>query len=164
MGPLAWVSIVLQIATQAPPADSAQAHLRRAVLCRQNRDHPCAIAELRQALQIRPDLRDAQTSRPSWDPRTWSADQAARVLLVLALEADPARLARCLDQLCNTADVSELAAFCFPAISIARTLPGSRCALGSTPVPSVAGIWRSFTSTGAPRIAVRQPPVYRGVD
>lgn len=57
------------------------------------------------------DLRDAEASRPSWDPRTWSADQAARVLLVLALEADPARLARCLDQLCNTADVSELAAF-----------------------------------------------------
>jgi hypothetical protein len=57
------------------------------------------------------DLRDAQASRPGWDPRVWSADQAARVLLVLALQADPARLARCLDQLCNTADVSELAAF-----------------------------------------------------
>ena len=57
------------------------------------------------------DLSDAQAARPGWDPRTWSADQAARVQLVLALEADPARLARCLDQLCNTADVSELAAF-----------------------------------------------------
>jgi hypothetical protein len=57
------------------------------------------------------DLSDAQAARSGWDPRTWSADQAARVQLVLALEADPARLARCLDQLCNTADVSELAAF-----------------------------------------------------
>ena len=26
------------------------------------------------------DLRDAQTSRPGWDPRGWSMDQAARVL------------------------------------------------------------------------------------
>ena len=57
------------------------------------------------------DLRDADSSRTGWNPRSWSADQAARVLLVLALESDPARLARCLDQLCNTADVSELAAF-----------------------------------------------------
>jgi hypothetical protein len=57
------------------------------------------------------DLRDADASRPGWNPRAWSADQAARVLLILALEADAARLARCLDQLCNTADVSELAAF-----------------------------------------------------
>jgi len=57
------------------------------------------------------DLREARTSRPGWDPRTWSLDQAARVLLVLALQDDPARLARYLEQLCNTADVSELAAF-----------------------------------------------------
>ncbi len=32
-------------------------------------------------------------------------------MLMLGLESDPPRLARCLDQLCNTADVSELAAF-----------------------------------------------------
>ncbi len=50
-------------------------------------------------------------ARAGWDPRGWSADQAARVRLVLALENDAARLARCLDQLCITADVSELAAF-----------------------------------------------------
>jgi hypothetical protein len=57
------------------------------------------------------DLRDANAARTGWDPRGWSADQAARVRLVLALESDAARLARCLDQLCITADVSELAAF-----------------------------------------------------
>jgi hypothetical protein len=57
------------------------------------------------------DLRDANTARRGWDPRGWSADQAARVRLVLAFENDVARLARCLDQLCITADVSELAAF-----------------------------------------------------
>lgn len=57
------------------------------------------------------DLSEANASRAGWDPRGWSADQAARVLLVLALEKDSQRLARCLDQLCNTADVSELAAF-----------------------------------------------------
>jgi len=57
------------------------------------------------------DLREARASRPGWDPRTWSVDQAARVLLVLVLQDDPGRLARCLEQLCITADVSELAAF-----------------------------------------------------
>jgi hypothetical protein len=57
------------------------------------------------------DLREATAARPGWDPRGWSADQAARVLLVLALERDPQRLARALDQLCNSADVSELVAF-----------------------------------------------------
>jgi hypothetical protein len=57
------------------------------------------------------DLRDANATRPGWDPRDWSADQSARVLLVLALEQDPQRLARALDQLCNSADVSELVAF-----------------------------------------------------
>ena len=57
------------------------------------------------------DLRDAHAARPGWDPRGWSADQAARVLLLLALERDPRRLARGLEQLCNSADVSELVAF-----------------------------------------------------
>jgi len=57
------------------------------------------------------DVREASMSRSGWDPRTWSADQAARVLLILGLESDPSRLARTLEQLCNTADVGELAAF-----------------------------------------------------
>jgi hypothetical protein len=57
------------------------------------------------------DLRDANSSRSGWDPRQWSVDQAARVMLILELEGDPPRLARALEQLCNTADVGEQAAF-----------------------------------------------------
>jgi hypothetical protein len=57
------------------------------------------------------DMRDAEAARPGWDPRGWSADQAARVALLLSFDHDPERLSRCLDQLCITADVSELAAF-----------------------------------------------------
>jgi hypothetical protein len=57
------------------------------------------------------DLREAEATRHGWDPRDWSTDQAARVLLLLALEQDPSRLSRALDQLCNSADVSELIAF-----------------------------------------------------
>jgi hypothetical protein len=57
------------------------------------------------------DLREANAARPGWDPRGWSADQAARVLLVLAFQEDPSRFARVLELLCNSADVSELVAF-----------------------------------------------------
>jgi len=57
------------------------------------------------------DLREAAAARPGWDPRGWSADQAARVRLVLALQEDVERLGLCLEQLCITADVSECAAF-----------------------------------------------------
>jgi hypothetical protein len=57
------------------------------------------------------DLREAKAARLDWNPRDWSTDQAARVLLLLALEQEPPRLARALDQLCNSADVSELIAF-----------------------------------------------------
>ncbi len=57
------------------------------------------------------DVREANAGRQGWDPRGWSADQAARVLLVLALSQDAARFARVLEQLCNSADVSELVAF-----------------------------------------------------
>ena len=59
MGLLAWASIALQIGAPAPLVDSAQANLRAAAACRQNRDYPCAIAGLRQALKIRPEFRDA---------------------------------------------------------------------------------------------------------
>jgi hypothetical protein len=79
------------------------------------------------------DLREATAARPGWDPRGWSADQAARVRLILTLRNDPARLSRCLDQLCITADVSELAAFYRglplypePQRYVARTTEGLR--------------------------------------
>jgi hypothetical protein len=79
------------------------------------------------------DLREASAARAGWDPRGWSADQAARVRLILTLRNDAARLARCLDQLCITADVSELAAFYRglplypePQRYVARTTEGLR--------------------------------------
>lgn len=59
MGLATWAWIALQIATPAPPA---QAHLKQAAACRENRDYPCAIAELRQALKLRPDSRDAHSA------------------------------------------------------------------------------------------------------
>ncbi|MGQ0577687.1 MAG: EboA domain-containing protein [Betaproteobacteria bacterium] len=53
----------------------------------------------------------ASVARPGWDPREWSLDQAARVLLLLAAGSDGAAFSRRLDQLCATADVGELVAF-----------------------------------------------------
>ncbi len=53
----------------------------------------------------------ATVARPGWDPREWSLDQAARVLLLLAAPSDGATFSRRLDQLCATADVGELVAF-----------------------------------------------------
>lgn len=53
----------------------------------------------------------ADAARPGWDPAYWSADQAARIHLLLAAGADGERFARRLDQLCVTADVGELVAF-----------------------------------------------------
>lgn len=57
------------------------------------------------------DLRLAATVRPRWQPRGWRADEAARLYLLLAsadAEGDAERFARRLEQLCATADVSEL--------------------------------------------------------
>lgn len=56
------------------------------------------------------DLVSAASARPGWRPDGWSADQAARLLLVLAV-GDPERMARLVDQLCTTADVAELITF-----------------------------------------------------
>jgi hypothetical protein len=57
------------------------------------------------------DLAEAARRRPGWDPRGWSVDQAARILILLqgggAGEAFAARFT----QLCRTADVSEQVAF-----------------------------------------------------
>ncbi len=57
------------------------------------------------------ELGHATAARPGWNPREWSLDQAARVLLLLAAAGDGATFSRRLDQLCATADVGELVAF-----------------------------------------------------
>jgi len=57
------------------------------------------------------ELREAQASRPGWDPRDWTRDQAARVRLLLESTGDGELLARRLDTLCSAADVGELVAF-----------------------------------------------------
>ncbi|MCM2313329.1 MAG: hypothetical protein NDI84_18220, partial [Steroidobacteraceae bacterium] len=46
------------------------------------------------------ELQAAAASRPGWDPRDWTVDNAARVLLLLASSADGAELGRRLDKLC----------------------------------------------------------------
>lgn len=56
-------------------------------------------------------LADAGTARPGWDPSTWTVDQAARVLLLLASAGDTDGFVRRLDPLCATADLDELVAF-----------------------------------------------------
>jgi hypothetical protein len=57
------------------------------------------------------ELAAAGESRPGWDPRDWTLEQAARVRLLLASTTDGAVLARRLDTLCSAADVGELVAF-----------------------------------------------------
>lgn len=57
------------------------------------------------------ELAAAAASRPGWDPRDWTLDQAARVRLLLASTADGAVLSRRLDTLCSAADIGELVAF-----------------------------------------------------
>jgi hypothetical protein len=62
------------------------------------------------------DLESAQSARPGWDPRGWSVDQAARVLLLLHAGGTGERFAARFSQLCRTADVAE-------AIALYRGLP-----------------------------------------
>ncbi|HWA13984.1 MAG TPA: EboA domain-containing protein [Burkholderiales bacterium] len=57
------------------------------------------------------ELAQAAAARPGWDPRDWSLDQAARVLLLLAPGSDGPTFSHRLDQLCITADIGELVAF-----------------------------------------------------
>jgi hypothetical protein len=58
-----------------------------------------------------PERAAAAEARPGWDPSTWTVDQAARVLLLLATGAEGDVFVTRLDQLCATADVDELVAF-----------------------------------------------------
>ncbi len=56
------------------------------------------------------DLAQADQARPGWDPRGWSVDQAARLLLLLARAQRPG-FAEVLEQLFVTADAGELVTF-----------------------------------------------------
>ena len=62
------------------------------------------------------DLAAAEQARPGWDPRGWSVDQAARVLILLHAGGTGERFAARFAQLCRTADVAE-------AIALYRGLP-----------------------------------------
>ena len=57
------------------------------------------------------DLEAAGRARPGWDPRGWSVDQAARILILLHAGGTGAVFAQRLTQLCRTADVAEAIAF-----------------------------------------------------
>lgn len=57
------------------------------------------------------ELRAVQANRPGWDPRDWTLDQAARVVLLCASSADGSEISRRLDRLCSAADISELVAY-----------------------------------------------------
>ncbi len=57
------------------------------------------------------DLEQAQAARPGWDPRGWSLDQAARILILLTAGGSAERFAERFVQLCRTADVAEAIAF-----------------------------------------------------
>jgi hypothetical protein len=57
------------------------------------------------------DLEAAERARPGWDPRGWSVDQAARILILLHAGGTGERFAARFVQLCRTADVAEAIAF-----------------------------------------------------
>jgi hypothetical protein len=62
------------------------------------------------------DLAEAGQARVGWDPRGWSVDQAARILLLLHAGGTGERFVARFVQLCRTADVAE-------AIALYRGLP-----------------------------------------
>jgi hypothetical protein len=57
------------------------------------------------------DLEAAGRARPGWDPRGWSVDQAARILILLHAGGTGEAFAKRFTQLCRTADVAEAIAF-----------------------------------------------------
>jgi hypothetical protein len=62
------------------------------------------------------DLAAADRARPGWDPRGWSVDQAARIVILLHAGSTGERFAARFVQLCRTADVAE-------GIALYRGLP-----------------------------------------
>jgi hypothetical protein len=57
------------------------------------------------------DLAAAEAARPGWDPRGWSVDGAARVLVLLRTVAQGDRFPENFQRLCRTADAAEAIAF-----------------------------------------------------
>lgn len=71
---------------------------------------PRRIGKARLALTPN-DLEHANQARPQWDPSSWTADQAARTLLLLSMRVGSDDYVRRMDALFATADVGELVAF-----------------------------------------------------
>jgi hypothetical protein len=57
------------------------------------------------------DLADAARARAGWDPRGWSVDQAARIVILMTGGGTGDTFAKRFTQLCRTADVGEQVAF-----------------------------------------------------
>jgi hypothetical protein len=57
------------------------------------------------------DLEEAQAACPGWDPRGWSVDGAARVMVLLGTIAEGNGFPEKFQRLCRTADVAEAIAF-----------------------------------------------------
>ena len=57
------------------------------------------------------ELQAASASRPGWNPRDWTLDQAARVHLLCASTSDGAVMNERLDRLCAAGDIGELVAY-----------------------------------------------------
>jgi hypothetical protein len=57
------------------------------------------------------DIAAARNLRADWQPERWSADEAARVLMLLAAGGDEQTFAARIDRLCATAEVTELVAY-----------------------------------------------------
>ena len=57
------------------------------------------------------ELAAASASRPGWDPRDWTLDQAVRVYVLCASTSEGAQCCMRLDRLCSAADIGELVAY-----------------------------------------------------
>jgi len=57
------------------------------------------------------ELKAGSASRPGWNPRDWTLDQAARVYLLCASTPDGAVMRERLDRLCAAGDIGELVAY-----------------------------------------------------